>query len=155
MIVPGQPRGRGTLPHPRLPIGNRRAWILDSLKLGQSFRLIAHVPTRVIAVANQKGGVGKTTTAVNLSACLAAVGKTVLLFDLDPQANATSGLGLEKLEGASLPAETLRQVRAVEALEGTGGAEARRVLEALVAEGAAEARLTREAAAALGRLKGR
>jgi chromosome partitioning protein len=79
--------------------------------------------TRIYAVANQKGGVGKTTTAVNLSACLAEAGERVLLIDLDPQANATSGLGMrangvsthDLLDGA--PLRTLAKPSTVENLD--------------------------------------
>jgi chromosome partitioning protein len=75
---------------------------------------------RVIAVANQKGGVGKTTTAVNLGACLASLGKRVLLIDIDPQGNTTSGIGINKADVAHDVYDVLiNEVNAAEAVSPT------------------------------------
>lgn len=78
------------------------------------------MPAKVFTIANQKGGVGKTTTAINLAAGLAAAGIQTLLIDLDPQANATSGLGLTKEEGRSLYRVLLGEETAESKISPTG-----------------------------------
>ena len=70
--------------------------------------------TRIITIANQKGGVGKTTTAINLATALAAIGETVLIVDLDPQGNASTGLGIDRKNRTISSYDVLMQAASVE-----------------------------------------
>lgn len=95
----------------------------------------------VFTIANQKGGVGKTTTAINLSYGLAEKGVRTVLVDLDPQANATSGLGLEKLEGGSLYGPLCGEGNALDKVQPVGASECLHIIPSEVDMAAIEIEL--------------
>lgn len=96
---------------------NWSAFLLDAYR---AVTITVFMCAKVFTIANQKGGVGKTTTAINLSYALAEKGVRTVLVDLDPQANATSGLGLEKHEGGSLYGPLCGEGSALEKVQPVG-----------------------------------
>jgi 16S rRNA (guanine527-N7)-methyltransferase len=113
------PKGRGIRPKFNKPtsdgmprFGFTQAWYTKgALFLSSTIINDAKKPLKIMAVANQKGGVGKTTTAINLATALAACGERVLLIDLDPQGNASTGLGISNKQRGLKPSITPCWVR--------------------------------------------